>query len=313
MAINWGLAQQPNAFERAFAEAQQSTMQQRAMQQEEAARNALASYAMKPNEAGFSALAQAAPEIAIQERQRMDARASETRIGDLRAAYMRGDVAAGQELARLDPQGFNSLSSNRRAYEGQMVTAASNLAQRILTLPPEQRAGVYQQQIAILAQRFPELAGHEYSDELMQSTIAEADDWQQFNNSQQPDIFSVQAGGSAFGRDAQGNLFPVIVPNYNGAPAGAPAGPTQGRANVPSGSPLVSSPAPQQQTRQSPIFPAAQWREYQRAVGASLPAIVERDRPVIVNSQGVQVQTDVLNGQVAYFVNGQWYDNPEGQ
>ena len=35
MAVNWGLAQQPNAFERAFAEGQRSAMQQRAMQREE--------------------------------------------------------------------------------------------------------------------------------------------------------------------------------------------------------------------------------------------------------------------------------------
>lgn len=225
MAIQWGLAQQPNAFERAFAQGQQSAMQQRAMQREEAARNALASYAMKPNEAGFNALAQAAPEYAIQVQGQRQEAAREAQIGDLRAAYMRGDVAAGQELARLDPQGFNSLSGNRRQYESQMVTAASNLAQRILTLPPEQRAGVYQQQIAILAQRFPELAGHEYSDELMQSTIAEADDWQQFNNSQQPQTFNITAGGSVYERDAQGNVRPVVVPNYQGAPAGAPAGP----------------------------------------------------------------------------------------
>lgn len=79
MAINWGLAQQPNAFERAFSQSQQSTMQQRAIQREEEARNALASYAMKPNEAGFNALAMAAPEMAMQvQRQRQQAQQQAT-------------------------------------------------------------------------------------------------------------------------------------------------------------------------------------------------------------------------------------------
>jgi hypothetical protein len=101
-----------------------------------------------------------------------------------------------QQLAAIDPTSYNTLSTQRRQYEQGMVEAASNLAQRVLTLPPEQRASVYQQQIAILGQRFPELAGQEYSDELMQSTIAEAGQWQTFNSSQQPDYMAIPENGT---------------------------------------------------------------------------------------------------------------------
>lgn len=196
MAVQWGLAQGPNAFERNFQQGFQLGEYQRQRREETEQRNALAAYAANPNEQSLNALAQFAPEVAIQERRRMQQAAQEQQVQQLRAAAAGGDRNAMQQLAAIDPTTYSTLSTQRRQYEQGMVEAASNLAQRVLTLPPEQRAAVYQQQIAILGQRYPELAGQEYSDELMQSTIAEAGQWQEFNRSQQPDYMAIPEGGT---------------------------------------------------------------------------------------------------------------------
>ncbi len=71
-------------------------------------------------------------------------------------------------------------------------------------------------------------------------------------------------------------------------------------------------PRPQPQQQQAPVFTVGQWEANQRGLGDAFLPWIERNRPVVVNSQGQQVQTDVIDGQVAYNVNGTWYDNPEG-
>jgi hypothetical protein len=71
--INWGLAQGPNAFDNALAKGYQMGSAMRERQEASERKNALAAYATDPNEQNFAGLAQAAPEFAIGERQRMDA------------------------------------------------------------------------------------------------------------------------------------------------------------------------------------------------------------------------------------------------
>lgn len=228
MAIQWGLAQQPNAFERAFAQGQQATMQQRAMQREEEARNALASYAMKPNEAGFNALAQAAPEIAIQVQGQRQQAAQAAAERDIRARAFAGDPAARSELAGFDINAARGLTSDQRERMNNLAEVSANVAQMVLNLPEAQQAGAWREQMQILSQRgYPELAAYadQYSPEYARSTIAEAGQWRQFSQDQQPDTVSVTAGGSVVQIDKNGVVSPLVVPNYNGAPIGAPAGP----------------------------------------------------------------------------------------
>ncbi len=247
MGINWGIAQQPNAFDRNFQRGFQLGEYQRQRREETERQNALASYAMKPNEAGFNALAMAAPEYAMQVSQQRQQAAREQMLGDLRARAANGDRAAAAELVRYEPNEANSIASNRRAYEGQMVTAAASLAQQVLAAPPEQRAGIYQSQIPILAQRFPELAGHEYSDELMYSTINEAGQWQEYNRSQQPDYMAIPEGGTLVNtRNPQ-----AVQAFQGGGPQAQPA------------------PAPQTQIRVTP-------REYSALVNRYGPEAVQQ-------------------------------------
>lgn len=321
MAIDWNLARGPNSFQNALAQGMQFGSQLNQRRQQEERNTAMSAYAIDPaNPKNFNALAVAAPEVAMQFRAQRDAAAQQAAERDIRTRAAQGDPAALAELAGIDTNAWRGLTSDQQAAEARNTQVIGQAAQYIATLPPEARAAAWDEQVGILSQTNPALGQYrgQYSDATLQAVIARAGAFDEFYRRSQPDVFSVTAGGSAFGRDAQGNIFPVIVPNYNGAPAGAPAGP-QGGYNAPAGGPSGSplSPpapqAPQAPTRQSPLFPAAQWQEYQRAVGPALPAIVERDRPVIVNSQGAQVQTDVINGQIAYLVNGVWYDNPEGQ
>lgn len=72
--INWGLAQGPNSFDNALAKGYQMGSAMRERQEATERKNALAAYATDPSEQNFAGLAQAAPEFAIGERQRMDAR-----------------------------------------------------------------------------------------------------------------------------------------------------------------------------------------------------------------------------------------------
>ena len=243
MAVNWDQLNQPGAFERAFDSGFQLAEYGRQRREQTDQRNALSAYAIDPSEGNFNALAQHLPQVAMQQRASRDQAANEARLQDLRGRFAAGDQQAGQELARIAPSEYTSLSGNRRAYEGEMVSAASNVAQRILTLPPEQRASVYEQQMAGLSQRFPELAGQAYSDELMHETIAEAGQWQEFNRSQQPDYMAV-----GFDQDMVNVRDPEAVRQFGinrGAPQGGAPAPQGVGGGVPSGSPL-SQLAPQQ-------------------------------------------------------------------
>jgi hypothetical protein len=314
MAIDWNLALRPSSSDNALAQGLQIGAQMRQRREQEDQRNALSAYAIDPaNPKNFNALAMAAPQIAMQVQGQRQEAAAAARERDVRTRAAAGDPAALAELAGIDTNAWRGLNSDQQAAEARNTQIIGQAAQYIATLPPEARAAAWDEQVGILSQTNPALGQYrgQYSEATLQAVIARAGAFDEFYRRSQPDTFNITAGGSVFGRDASGNVFPIVVPNYNGAPAGAPAPQAGGQGGVPSGSPL-SQPAPQQ-TRQSPIFDAGQWREYQRAMPGSLPAIVERDRPVIVNSQGVQVQTDVINGQIAYLVNGIWYDNPEGQ
>jgi hypothetical protein len=74
--IDWNLAQRPGGFENALAQGLQFGSQLAERRQQEEQRNALSAYAIDPgNEKNFNALAQVAPEYAIQVRGQRDAAA----------------------------------------------------------------------------------------------------------------------------------------------------------------------------------------------------------------------------------------------
>jgi hypothetical protein len=164
------------------------------------------------------------------------------------------------------------------------------MAQYIGTLPEAARATAWDQQVSRLAQRHPELQGYvgQYSPENLQAAIAEAGAFGEFYSRSQPDYMAIPEGGTLVNtRD------PQAIQQFGGS--------------APQNQQSAQRPA-----RQAPLFQSQEWGAYARAMGDVLPTIVERDKPVIVNNRGEQVQTDVINGQIGYLVNGVWYDNPEG-
>ena len=230
--VNWALGQGPNAFERAFEQGFQRAEYSRQRREQESQRNALAAYATNPSDVNFNALASALPEFAIQERGRRDQAAQAQMEQDMRRRAAMGDPAAMSQLAGIDTSAWNTLNSAQRQRFGEIADISSNVAQRVLELPPEQQAGAWQQQMTLLAQRYPELGeyANQYSPEFLQSTIAEAGDYRAWAQSQQPDYMAIPEGGTLVN-----TRNPQAVQSFQGAP--------QGPANVPSGSPLAQ-PAP---------------------------------------------------------------------
>jgi len=108
MAVNWGLGvrqQSPiDAFRAAFEQGQER-------KRETEARNALSAYAQNPNEQGLNALAQFAPEFAIQERGRLAQQQQAQREGQ-RAGIM--DVSRLLNHARDENTYRQSLSVAQR-------------------------------------------------------------------------------------------------------------------------------------------------------------------------------------------------------
>lgn len=198
MSVNWGALNQPGAFERAFDSGFQLAEHGRQRREQTEQRNALSAYAVDPNDQNFNALAQHLPEYAIQVRGQRDTAAREARLQELRGAAAGGDPQAMQQLAGADTDLWRGLSDDQRERMGQIADVASNAAQMVLNLRPEQQQGAWSQQMQILSQRYPELAeyGGQYSPEFLQSTIAEAGDFHQFNQSQQPSYMAIPEGGT---------------------------------------------------------------------------------------------------------------------
>lgn len=196
--VNWSIAQQPSAFDRAFQGGFQQGEYIRQRQEQTAQRNALAGYATNPNEQTFNALAQAAPEYAIQVRGQRDQQAQEARAQQMRQQAAQGDPQALAELAGVDLNAWRGLNSDQQRRLGETATVLGNVAMQIGTLPEEQRAAAWDAQVDQLSQRFPEIASErgQYSPENLAATINEAGMFQQFYQSQQPDYMAIPEGGT---------------------------------------------------------------------------------------------------------------------
>jgi hypothetical protein len=107
--VNWSLAQQPNAFERERQSAFQQAEYQRQRGEQTAQRNALAGYATNPNDQTFNALAQAAPEYAIQVRGQRDQQAQEQQVQQLHL------IVSPVHLFRLRFYSF-ALNTNAKSF-----------------------------------------------------------------------------------------------------------------------------------------------------------------------------------------------------
>lgn len=299
--INWGLAYQPNSFQNALAQGLQFGQHIRQRNEEKERQNALDAYVANPTREAAIGLAQYDAGLAMGEVNRFDQREQAAQRADIQRRAAGGDPAAMAELAGIDLDAWRGLNGDQQKAAAEQMDAMGQAALYVSSLPEEQRAIAWDQQVDQLSRQFPDIAQYRgrYSPEALQGAIASSGSFMDFYRMQQPNYMAIPQGGTLV--DTRN---PAAVAQF-----GRQSGQQGGQNNIPSGSPL-SQPAPQSN---SPIFPINRWNVYADAVGEAFPAIVERDRPVVINSQGVQVQTDVLNGQVVYNVNGIWYDNPEGQ
>jgi hypothetical protein len=294
MAVNWDQLNQPGAFERAFDSGFQLAEYGRQRREQTDQRNALSAYAIDPSEGNFNALAQHLPQVAMQQRASRE------------AAAQRQQQAGYEGIQQFRPVLEQAMQSPQ-AWQ-QARTALAQSGHDISDVPEQFDPNWAQGQLMILnAADDGSLPG------IVQEFQAAGIDVDTPTGKQALRDALEGKYGSEY-TDQEGNVRRRRLFNLPPVDGGQQTQAPQ-MAGVPSGSPL-SQPAPQQAQpqQQPPIFPAGEWQTYSRAIPApALAAIVERDRPVIVNSQGAQVQTDVINGQIAYRVNGVWYDNPEGQ
>jgi hypothetical protein len=294
MAVNWDQLNQPGAFERAFDSGFQLAEYGRQRREQTDQRNALSAYAIDPSEGNFNALAQHLPQVAMQQRASRE------------AAAQRQQQAGYEGIQQFRPVLEQAMQSPQ-AWQ-QARTALAQSGHDISDVPEQFDPNWAQGQLMILnAADDGSLPG------IVQEFQAAGIDVDTPTGKQALRDALEGKYGSEY-TDQEGNVRRRRLFNLPPVDGGQQTQAPQ-MAGVPSGSPL-SQPAPQQAQpqQQPPIFPAGEWQTYSRAIPApALAAIEERDRPVIVNSQGAQVQTDVINGQIAYRVNGVWYDNPEGQ
>lgn len=138
--INWGLAAGGNNALASFGQGMQLGTYIRGQREEKERKNALAAFATDQSEENFARLAEVAPEYAIKERERMDARNAKAAEGQLVQAALGGDPAALRQLATVNFDTWRTLDTQQRETVKQEADIYGNAAMDVLRLPPNQRA-----------------------------------------------------------------------------------------------------------------------------------------------------------------------------
>lgn len=220
MAINWGMAQQPNAL----AMMLQGYDEGKKMRREEAGRNAmmriLSGGTQQPTGqtpgigdglpgaqggapqapdfgADLGAVAQVDPGMAMKLHGVLDERNIKARRAQLIPLAQQGDRNAAIELMGIDPQTAKLLSDEQKAGIIDAGKYLSEAAFNIVTLPENQRAAAWDSYIEQGTARFPGLAQYrgKYSPQALQSAVAQAGQMQEFMTFQQPKYVPVGENG----------------------------------------------------------------------------------------------------------------------
>lgn len=227
--INWGLSQGPNAFDTAFGTGIQLGQAARRQQGE----NALAAYAVDPNEKNFATVAKYQPRFAMQERERQSEAQRQQQFVELRRKALAGDQQAQTELAAQDNAAYNAMSKQQRDQVDAQDDALANAAFQIIQAPPEQRAAIWDEQARNLGA--DQYVG-QYSDAMMNTIVNRAGIQERLQKFQRPDINFVPADAQAYaGNQAgenvlqamgrTGGALPPPPPGFvidEGGPASAP-------------------------------------------------------------------------------------------
>ena len=201
--INWGLAGGGNNAMASFGQGMQLGTYIRGQREEKERKNALAAYATDPSEQNFAGLAAVAPEYAIKERERMDARNAKAAEGQLVQAALGGDPAALRQLATVNFDTWRTLDTQQRETVKQEADIYGNAAMDVLRLPPNQRA----QAVLAYADRLgsaeiAELANlpPQELEAALRAQIAESGMIKELHAMERPDYMVIPEGGVAVNR-----------------------------------------------------------------------------------------------------------------
>lgn len=187
---NWGLlAQNQNQTMNALSQGFQIGQAIKGEREAKERQNALSAYVTNPEaEGAFAGLAQAAPEIAMRERGRMDQQQQQQRQADMQARAAQGDEEALAQLAGVDLNAWAKLDDRTRSQAEEQMKVLGNASLDILNRPPEQRPQVFDAYIAQLSSQFPSLAQYQgqYSEEMLRGVVAQAGAMEKLMASQRP-------------------------------------------------------------------------------------------------------------------------------
>lgn len=306
-SINWGLLQ-PVDVGGAF---QHGLEQGRQRREDHEVKSALSAYAMNPDDQSvFARLATARPELAIQIRQQQQKAQQQQQQIDIQRRAASGDPQARAELAGIDFNAWDKLNDNDRANLKLRTDYIGDAALAISQLPPEQRSAAWDSYTSQAAARG--IAGLEgqvgkYSPEALNSALASSGRVKDFLATQKIDYNIIPNGGHAVPKDAQGNLITGGGTYQIGQ--GGSLSPAEGAAAGPPGQPMTQEQAATslKTAQQHGFMDGGQFDAMRRAFGANgQPAFQQWMKKNRIGVRG-------SNGQVAYYIDGKWYDNPEGR
>lgn len=178
-------------------------------------RNAMMAMAQNPNDrAPINALAEWAPEQAIQLGQQFDQRQTQARNAGMAGQAVQGDFEAFANLAQSDPE----LWGRVRPEVENITNAIGQMAMNAQT------AEQWDAGVRALAERYPHLARYAGRFDLRQTAIAQAGQMNQWLESQRPRTMTVAEGGYVLAMDPDGTNAGYLVGGVPGAPTYVPAG-----------------------------------------------------------------------------------------
>lgn len=205
MSVNWSMGIAPdvggNAFN-AFLKGQDA-------RREEQGRNALAAYAVNPNEQSLNALAQSQPQFVIQQKQQMAEKQAAEQEKMLIGAALNGDPAARQRLAYVNSDMYLKLDTNHKKAVDDLMGGIAQQAFHILQLPEQEQGAALDQALSALHQQGLDTSGFARTGNARQdlmTALAITGHLQEWEKFQQPNYTPVGEGGLAgfqFGQPIQ--------------------------------------------------------------------------------------------------------------
>lgn len=207
-------------FQNALTMGMQMGAQARQARDQRNERNALAAYAKDPSETNFGGLADVRPDLAIQERGRMQEQRQQEALQGLTGRALQGDPDALDELARVSFDRWKSIDTQQRQVAAREAEVNANAALDVLSYPPEQRGArimgyaqqLGSQDIARIAQLPPD-----QQEAALRAAVAEGQMVERLIRMERPDYMAIPAGGtlvdtnnpaavSQFGSQAPSNI-----------------------------------------------------------------------------------------------------------